>query len=65
MQPARDIVATQMTRSRITFGSIQEPWMHNLINKTLTAKDFELMQPTWSDRTKKLQHRHTRQAVSL
>ena len=41
MQPARDTVAMQMTRSRIIFGSIQEPWLHNLINKTLTAKDFE------------------------
>jgi hypothetical protein len=34
VHPATDIAAMQMTRSTITFGSIQKPWLQDLINKT-------------------------------
>jgi hypothetical protein len=40
VQPATDTAAMQMTRSAITFGSIQKPSLLDLINKTLTAKNF-------------------------
>jgi hypothetical protein len=40
VHPETDIAAMQMTRSAITFGSIQKPSLQDLINKTLTAKNF-------------------------
>jgi hypothetical protein len=33
VQPAREIAAMQIRRSVITFGSIQKPWLQELINK--------------------------------
>jgi hypothetical protein len=34
VQPATDTAAMQMMRSAITLGSIQTPWLPDLINKT-------------------------------
>ena len=36
VHPATVIAAMQMTRRAIAFGSIQKPWMHDFIKKTVT-----------------------------